>query len=89
MMLERATGARVDLKNPSKVVIVQIFQDQAFIGVSRTEKIITKEIKIFRKYKSGERPLTRAEHKIREALEAFNLEIKRDFRVLDLSLIHI
>ena len=85
MMLERATGARVDLKNPSKVVIVQIFQDQAFIGVSRTEKIITKEIKIFRKYKSGERPLTRAEHKIREALEAFNLEIKRDFRVLDLG----
>ncbi len=84
-MLEGASGASVDLKNPLKVVNVQIFQDQVFIGVSRTDEIVTKEIKVFKKYKSGERPLTRAEHKIREAIRAFNLEIKRDFRVLDLG----
>jgi len=84
-LLEKASGASVDLKNPVKVVIVQIFQDQAFISVSRTDEIIIKEIKVFKKYKSGERPLTRAEHKIREAIRAFNLEVKPDFRVLDLG----
>jgi len=83
--LEKSSRASVDLKNPLKVVTVQIFQDQAFIGVSRTDEIVTKEIKVFKKYKSGERPLTRAEHKIREAIRTFNLEIKPNFRVLDLG----
>jgi len=53
--------------------------------ISSIDEIITKEIKVFKKYKSGERPLTRAEHKIREAIRTFNLEVKRDFRVLDLG----
>jgi len=83
--LERTSKVKVDLKNPLKVVIVQIFQNQAFIGVSRTDEVITKEIKVFKKYKSGERPFTRAEHKIKEAIEAFKLKINRDFRVLDLG----
>jgi len=84
-LLEKASEASVDLKNPLKIVIVQIFQNRAFIGVSRADEIIAKEIKVFKKYKSGERPLTRAEHKIREAIKIFNLKIKRDFRVLDLG----
>lgn len=84
-MLERAVGASVDLGNPQKVVTIQIFQNQAFIGVSSVDEIITKEIKVFRKYKGGERPITRAEHKIKEAIRAFNLEIKPDFRVLDIG----
>jgi len=84
-MLEEKINASVDLRNPQKVVTVQIFQDKAFIGISDAEQLITKEIRIFKKYKSGERPLTRAEHKIIEALKAFNLEVKKDFRVLDLG----
>jgi len=84
-LLEKTSGAVVDLKNPLKVVTVQIFQDQAFIGVSRADEILRKEIKIFKKYERGERPLTRAEHKIKEAIKAFKLEIKRDFRVLDVG----
>ncbi|HIE18154.1 TPA: hypothetical protein EYP75_00355 [Candidatus Bathyarchaeota archaeon] len=84
-LLEKISGANVDLKKPLKVVTVQIFQDQAFIGISRTDEIVRKEIKIFKKYRRGERPLTRAEHKIKEAIKAFKLEIKRDFRVLDLG----
>jgi len=84
-LLEEASGAIVDLKKPLKVVTVQIFQNQVFIGILRTDEIVRKEIRIFKKYKSGERPLTRAEHKIKEAIKAFKLEIKRDFRVLDLG----
>jgi len=84
-MLEEKINVSVDLRNPQKIVTVQIFQDKAFIGISDAEQLIVKEIKIFKKYKSGERPLTRAEHKIKEALKAFNLETKKDFRVLDLG----
>ena len=84
-LLEESCGALVDLKNPLKVVTVQIFQNQAFIGISRTDEILRKEIKIFKKYKTDERPLTRAEHKIREAIKAFNLKITPNFRVLDLG----
>ena len=64
---------------------VQIFQDKAFIGISAPEQLIRKEIKAFKKYERGERPFTRSEHKIVEALKAFNLEVRRDFRVLDLG----
>ena len=84
-LLEESLGAIVDLKNPVKVVIVQIFQDIAFIGIVRADEVLRKEIKIFRKYKCGERPLTRAEHKLREAIRVFNIEIKPNFRILDLG----
>ncbi|MCD6089620.1 methyltransferase domain-containing protein [Candidatus Bathyarchaeota archaeon] len=84
-MLEKSCGALADLRNPQKIVTVQIFQNKALIGVSEASKIVEKKIKVFKKYKHGERPLTRAEHKIREAIKIFGLEIKRDFRVLDLG----
>jgi len=84
-LLEESLGAIVDLKNPVKIVTIQIFQDVAFIGIVRADEVLRKEIKIFRKYECGERPLTRAEHKLREAIRAFNIEIKPNFRVLDLG----
>jgi len=84
-MLEEKINAHADLRNPQKVVTVQIFQDKAFIGISAPEQLIRKEIKAFKKYERGERPFTRSEHKIVEALKAFNLEVRRDFRVLDLG----
>ena len=84
-MLEESCGALADLRDPQKIVIVQIFQNQALIGIAEASNIVEKKIKVFKKYKHGERPLTRAEHKIREAIKIFGLEIKRDFRVLDLG----
>jgi len=83
--LEQITRAAVDLRNPRKVVNVQIFQNQAFIGVTDVESILVKPIRESRKYKKGERPFTRAEHKIREAIKAFSLSIEEDFEVLDLG----
>ena len=84
-LLEESLGAIVDLKNPANIVTIQIFQDIAFIGIVRADEVLKKEIKIFRKYRCGERPLTRAEHKLREAIRVFNIEIKPNFRVLDLG----
>lgn len=85
MRLEEETDAVVDLKSPSKTVIVQIFQDLAYVGVTSSVNLLVKEIKRFRKYAKGERPFTRAEFKIREALKAFDVEVTNDFRVLDVG----
>jgi len=83
--IEQTVGAKVDLKNPSKVVIVQIFQNNAYVGVTSSENLIVKSIRVSRKYAKGERPFTRAEYKIKEALDAFNLKIMPSFEVLDLG----
>jgi tRNA(Ser,Leu) C12 N-acetylase TAN1 len=84
-MLEEATRARVDLQHPRKIVVVQIFQNLAYLGLIDATNLIIKPIRVSRKYAKGERPFTRAEHKIREAIEAFNIEIRPDFEVLDLG----
>jgi tRNA(Ser,Leu) C12 N-acetylase TAN1/23S rRNA U2552 (ribose-2'-O)-methylase RlmE/FtsJ len=83
--LEIATGATVDLQNPDKIVVVQIFQNIAYLGLTDAKNLIVKPIQVSRKYAKGERPFTRAEHKLREALETFNVRIKPDFEVLDLG----
>ncbi|HUS77959.1 MAG TPA: THUMP domain-containing protein [Patescibacteria group bacterium] len=85
MRLEEETDAVVDLQSPSKTVVVQIFQDFAYVGVTPSVNLLVKEIKRFRKYAKGERPFTRAEFKIREALKAFDVEVTSDFRVLDVG----
>jgi 23S rRNA (cytidine2498-2'-O)-methyltransferase len=85
MRLEEETDAVVDLHEPSKTVVVQIFQDLAYVGVTPSVNLLVKEIKRFRKYAKGERPFTRAEFKIREAIKAFDVEVTNDFRVLDIG----
>ncbi|MEM2889570.1 MAG: THUMP domain-containing protein [Candidatus Bathyarchaeia archaeon] len=85
LKIEQTFGARVDLTKPAKVVVVQIFQNIAYVGVTSSENLIVKTMRISRKYAKGERPFTRAEHKIREALDAFNLKIMPTFEILDLG----
>jgi tRNA(Ser,Leu) C12 N-acetylase TAN1 len=85
LKLEETFNATVDLLNPKKVVVIQIFQNTAFVGLTDSEKLIVKSIRVSRKYAKGERPFTRAEHKIKEALETFNVEVKPDYEVLDLG----
>ena len=84
-LLEKTTGAVVDLRNPRKMVVIQIFQNLAFAGVTDAENVLVKRVRVFRKYAKGERPFTRAEHKIREAIDVFNVIIEEDFEVLDLG----
>jgi tRNA(Ser,Leu) C12 N-acetylase TAN1 len=83
--LEEETGATVDFKSPRKTIVVQIFQDTAYVGVTNTGNLLTKEIKRFRKYAKGTRPFTRAEHKIREAFDEFGIEIGEEHDVLDVG----
>jgi len=78
-------GATVDLHCPSHVLSVEIFQDIAFVGLCRAEELLVREITRARKYAPGERPLNRAEWKLREALRAFAVELPPGGRALDLG----
>jgi len=85
IFLESAVEATVDFDRPSKIVVVEIFQNTAFIGVSPAENIKRKEIKVFHKYPKGQRPLNRAELKIKEAIQHFEIVIRPEYRALDLG----
>ena len=86
LLLEQLTGARGDYDlEPSKLVSVEIYQDWAFVGVNPPSHVLRKEITKSRKYAPGERPLNRAQWKLREALEAFGIEVKPGERALDLG----
>jgi len=78
-------GAAVDLHEPTHVLSVEIFQDLAFLGLCRAEELLLRAITRARKYAPGERPLNRAEWKLREALRAFGLELQPGWRALDLG----
>lgn len=85
--VERAVGAKidakVDLKNPKITVVVQILQDIAYVGIINTEDILSKTLKVSKKYEV--RPVNRAEFKLREAIEEFKIELKSDWRALDIG----
>lgn len=85
--LENAVGnvinAKVDLGNPDKIVMIQIIQDLVFISIVKSDELVTKELKIIKKYE--ERPLNRAEMKLREAIQEFRIGLKTNWRVLDIG----
>lgn len=83
--IEETIDAIVDLKNPDKIVTVQIFQNECLIGISPKEDLIVKKIVESRKYAKGERPFTRAEFKLKEALKEFNITLNEDSKAMDLG----
>jgi len=86
LALEARTGAQGEYLSPVDwAVVIEIFQDRAFIGINPPERLIHKPILSARKYPPGERPLNRAQQKIREALEAFAIHISPRHRVLDIG----
>jgi len=85
--LEEATGATGDYlaENPDWVVQLEVFQSRVFVGFGRAEEFLQKEVLRRRRYPPGERPVSRAEHKLREAVEAFGIPVSPDWRVLDMG----
>lgn len=75
--------AKADLIAPQKTVVIQIVQDICFIGVDKSEDLLVKEIKVHKKYE--QRPLNRAELKLREAVEIFGIKLKPEWRALDIG----
>ena len=84
--LERLTGGRGDYEaEPGWLVGVEVYQETAFVGVNRPVDVLRKPLRRQRKYAPGRRPLNRAQWKIREALEAFGIDLGPESRVLDLG----
>ncbi len=75
----------VDLENPEQVLSVQVFQSLCYMGVNPAEHLLKKDLKRMRRWAPGERPISRAELKLREALDAFDLKLPADGRALDLG----
>lgn len=66
-------------------VSVEAYQDAVYVGVNRPGDLIARTPEKHRKYAPGQRPLNRAQWKLREALVAFGIEVPRGGRVLDLG----
>lgn len=79
------TGAPFDIENPEQIVSIEVFQDIAFLGAAWADEILRKEITRMRKYAPGMRPINRAELKLREIIERFDLELPKDGRALDIG----
>jgi 23S rRNA (cytidine2498-2'-O)-methyltransferase len=78
-------GPPVDLEGPQQIFAVQIFQDLAFMGLVRAEQMLSKPLRKMRKYAPGKRPISRAEHKLREIIDKHGLELPPEGRALDLG----
>jgi len=75
----------VDLANPEQVLSVEIYQDVVFMGMNDASELVCKELKRMRCWAPGERPVNRAELKLREAIEELGLELPAEGRALDLG----
>lgn len=78
-------GAEVDLKRPGTVLWVDIIQEQAHLSVLSPEDIVKKTPKVKRRWKKGERPVSRAELKIREVIQAFPEIFEENKNALDIG----
>jgi 23S rRNA C2498 (ribose-2'-O)-methylase RlmM len=85
--IEGATGATGDYlaEKPDWVVQLEVFQSRVFVGFGRPGEFLQKEVSRRRRYPPGERPVSRAQHKLREAVEAFGIRLSPDWRVLDMG----
>jgi tRNA(Ser,Leu) C12 N-acetylase TAN1 len=91
--VERFVGDRLvdewdceaDLVTPEQYVSIEIFQDLAFLSAVWADEVLHKEISQMRKHAPGQRPLNRAEKKLREALHRFRVKLPTGARALDLG----
>ena len=84
--LERLTGAVGEYEaEVSWLVSIEVYQGVGFVGVNHPSRVLRRSVGGLRKYAPGERPLNRAEWKIKEALDEFAIELGPDARVLDLG----
>jgi len=75
----------VDLDHPRQVLSVEIFQNVAFLGMNRPGELLVKPLQRMRRWAPAERPISRAELKLREALAEFGIEPPATGRGLDLG----
>jgi 23S rRNA (cytidine2498-2'-O)-methyltransferase len=86
MRLQELTGGVGEIIPPVDWrVTIQVYQSIAYLGVNRPDDLLVKELKVTRKYAPGERPLNRAQWKIKEALSEFAITLPPEAWALDLG----
>ena len=78
-------GSRVDLDNPETILWVDIIQEKAYLSVLSPDDIIKKTPIVERRWKKGERPVSRAELKMREIMAEFPEIFTSDKIALDIG----
>ncbi len=64
-------GGIVDLDEPELIFLVEVLQDRYYYGVLAPGEVLLKDVAIARKWAPGERPVSRAELKMRELMGMF------------------
>jgi len=86
LRLEAATSAVGDYEaEVDWHVTIQVYQEIAYLGINHPSHLVHKPLQRQRKYRPGERPLNRAQWKLREALSAFGITLPACARALDLG----
>jgi len=78
-------GVQADLDEPEQIVSIEVFQDLAFLDACFADERLHKDIRQMRKHAPGQRPLNRAEKKLREAFTKFRVKVPAGARALDLG----
>jgi tRNA(Ser,Leu) C12 N-acetylase TAN1 len=78
-------GSKVDLDNPETILLVDIIQEKAHLSVLSPGDIVKKTPKVERRWQKGDRPVSRAELKMREIMEAFPEIFSADKTALDIG----
>ena len=82
--LER-TGLTVDRDCPDQVVSVLLSGPHAFVGVSKVDENLAVHADEHRRRSTWSRVVSRAQHKLEEAIDTFRIPVGRSTRVLDLG----
>ena len=76
---------QADLDAPEQFVNLEVFQNLALLGCGFADELLRKDISEMRRHAPGERPLNRAEKKLREAFSKFPVTLPQGARALDLG----
>jgi 23S rRNA (cytidine2498-2'-O)-methyltransferase len=84
-LIEKATGAKLDVPNPEQVLSVVITKDRAYIGLSLVRDNISSWAGGERRFKREQGQISRAEFKLIEAFETFGLTLPENGLALDMG----
>ena len=79
------TGLTVDRDCPDQVVSVLLSGPYAFVGVSKVEENLAVNADEHRRRSTRSRVVSRAQHKLEEAIDTFRIPVGQSTRVLDLG----
>lgn len=71
--------------NPDIVLSIEIMQGLAYVGLNKPDEMVSNLIPQRKKYAEGERPLNRAEFKLREAIRVFNIKLDAGRIAIDIG----